>query len=309
MIGTGRRLVQKPSSSDGTKPVVCWGRERWNVGVCSRSVSQYRNANKKKGSSGWNIGSKKGRSPTRGLSEIETGESSRLPENDPPTRTLEHRTSHRTDHLVLSGRNTREEGTGRGAPRRRRPSKGARNEKTMRGPGLAVKLHGTLERWWRKIETCERSDLWAVHHRQGRDGWEVTKVERGHTPKRWEWLKRSETQWWKWSANGRPYSRTAAARREREKGQVLGTPIQSCARPRCKASWSTSVRLCPCPAAARPGPEESQGWEAKVMPWRRSLWIWSAAGQTTKKGQRKVEDDKRGETKVRGELGVEGIVW
>ena len=30
--------------------------------------------------------------------------------------------------------------------------------------------------------------------------------------------------------------------------------------------------------------------------------------ETTKKGQKKDEDDKRGETKVRGELGVEGIV-
>ena len=30
--------------------------------------------------------------------------------------------------------------------------------------------------------------------------------------------------------------------------------------------------------------------------------------ETTKKGQRKVEDDKRGKTKVRGELEVEGIV-
>ena len=30
--------------------------------------------------------------------------------------------------------------------------------------------------------------------------------------------------------------------------------------------------------------------------------------ETTKKGQRKVEDDNRGETKVRRELGVEGIV-
>ena len=29
---------------------------------------------------------------------------------------------------------------------------------------------------------------------------------------------------------------------------------------------------------------------------------------TTKKGQRRVEDDNRGETKVRGELEVEGIV-
>ena len=30
--------------------------------------------------------------------------------------------------------------------------------------------------------------------------------------------------------------------------------------------------------------------------------------ETTKKGQRRVEDDNRGETKVRGELGVERIV-
>ena len=48
-----------------------------------------------------------GTEPTRGLSEIETGESSRLPENDPPTGILERRTSHSTDHLVLSGRNTK----------------------------------------------------------------------------------------------------------------------------------------------------------------------------------------------------------
>ena len=31
--------------------------------------------------------------------------------------------------------------------------------------------------------------------------------------------------------------------------------------------------------------------------------------ETTKKGQRRVEDDNRGETKVREELEVEGIVW
>ena len=72
-----------------------------------------------------------GPEPNKRLSEIEKGECSRMPENNPPTGTLEHRTSHSTDHLVLRGRHTREEGTGRGAPRRRRPSKGARNEKTM----------------------------------------------------------------------------------------------------------------------------------------------------------------------------------
>ena len=91
-------------------------------------------------------------SPTRRLSGIETEESSRLSENDPPTGILEHRTSYSTDHLVLSGRNTREEDAGRKASRRRRPSKGARNEKTMRGPKLAVKLHGTLERWKERLK-------------------------------------------------------------------------------------------------------------------------------------------------------------
>ena len=49
----------------------------------------------------------------------------------------------------------------------------------------------------------------------------------------------------------------AAARRERKKGQVLGTPIQSCAGPRCKAPCSTSISLCPCLAAVRAGEEES----------------------------------------------------
>ena len=132
----------------------------------------------------------------------------------------------------------------------------------------------------------------------------------GHTPKRGEWLKRSETQWWRWSANGRPYSRSAAARRERVKGQVLGTPIQSCARPRCKAPWSTSIRLCPCPAAARPGQEESQGWEAKVMPWRRSLWIWSAAGrpcgEETRETQKRRRKDREGGNKDEGRAGGRG---
>ena len=115
------------------------------------------------------------------------------------------------------------------------------------------------------------------------------------------------------------YRERSAARREREKGQVLGTPIQQSARHGCRAPWSTSVRLCPRPTAARPGREESQGWEVKVMPWRRSLWIWNAAGRPcgketkeTKKRRRKdgdkVEDDDQGETNVRRELGVEGIV-
>ena len=167
MIGTGRRLVQKPSSSDGTKPVVCWGRERWNVGVCSRSVSQYRNTNKKKAAQSETSAARK-----NGVRQEDCQRSKQESPAD-SRRTIHWQEPWSTvpataDHLVLSGRNTREEGTGRGASRRRRPSKGARNEKTMWESELAVKLHGTLERWWRKIETCERSDLWAVYHRQGR---------------------------------------------------------------------------------------------------------------------------------------------
>ena len=55
------------------------------------------------------------------------------------------------------------------------------------------------------------------------------------------------------------------------------------------------------------------------MPWHRSLWIWNAAGRPcgeetkeTKKRRRKdrdkVEDDDRGETNVRRELGGRGCV-
>ena len=61
------------------------------------------------------------------------------------TVTLEHRASRSADRLVLK-EETQREGTGKGAPRRRQPSEGARNERAMRGPGLAVELQGTQER-------------------------------------------------------------------------------------------------------------------------------------------------------------------
>ena len=43
-----------------------------------------------------------GTEPTRGLSKDE-GESSRLPDNEPMTGTLEHRASRSADRLVLKG--------------------------------------------------------------------------------------------------------------------------------------------------------------------------------------------------------------
>ena len=172
-----------------TKPVVCWGREGETLAYAVEASASTAMPTKKKAAQGETSAARR--------DGARQGDCQRSKQESPADfrRTIHRQEPWSTvpatvrDHLVLSGRNTREEDTGRGAPRRRRPSKGARNEKTMRRLELAVKLHGTLERWWRKIETCERSDLWAVYHRQGGDGREVTKVERDDTPKRWEWLK------------------------------------------------------------------------------------------------------------------------
>ena len=49
---------------------------------------------------GWNVSSKRGRGPTRGLSGIEIRESGRPLESDALTGTLEHRDRRSTDHLV-----------------------------------------------------------------------------------------------------------------------------------------------------------------------------------------------------------------
>ena len=90
------------------------------------------------------------------------------------------------------------------------------------------------------------------------------------------------------------------------------------ARRHCRVRRSTSRRLCPRTIAARPGREESQGWDhntGKRMPWRRSLWIWKAAGrpcgkktkETKKRREKdgdKTEDDDQGE--AYREVGVGG---
>ena len=56
---------------------------------------------------------------------------------------------------------------------------------------------------------------------------------------------------------GQKKNRTTAARREREKNQVLGTPIQRGARRRCRVRKSTSRRLCP--RTKPPGQDERKG--------------------------------------------------
>ena len=126
-------------------------------------------------------------------------------------------------HLVLRGRNTREEGTGMRAPRRRRPSKGARNEKTMRGPGLAVERQSTFREIVKEEWNMREKWPWSrpPSARTGRMG-RSQRWRGGHPAKSGERLKRRKTQWWRWSANGRPYSDTAAARREREKKPGVG---------------------------------------------------------------------------------------
>ena len=117
--------------------------------------------------------------------------------------------------------------------------------------------------------------------------------------------------------NRRPYSRTAAARREREKGQVLGTAIQR------SALVALVEGLQGQPADGFALGQQPQGQderkamaeELKHMPWRRSLWIWNAPAlrrgdkgnhETTKKRRRQSSRRRPGGSKWR-ELGEEGI--
>ena len=62
---------------------------------------------------------------------------------------------------------------------------------------------------------------------------------------------------------------------------------------------------------------KAKAGKLKHMPWRRSLWIWNAAGRPCgeetketmkrrRKDGKKAEDDDRGEAKVRRELGGRG---
>ena len=83
--------------------------------------------------------------PTRGLSKDEKV-SPADPVNEPMTGTLEHRASRSAYRLVIK-EETRDGGTGKGAPRRRRTSRETRNEYVLRGPRLAVGLLGTLFFW------------------------------------------------------------------------------------------------------------------------------------------------------------------
>ena len=155
----------------------------------------------------------------------------------------------------------------------------ARNEKTMRESGRQTPWNS--REMWRKIETCERSDFWAVHHGQGRDGWEVNESGEGPYSQHWEWLKRSQTQWWKWFR--RLYSRTAAARRK-EKRPDVGNTYRKLYSSSMQGFMVNQRKTVPLSSSCQIKTRESQDWKAEVM--RRLLWIW------TRKTQRRWRKDR-----------------